>query len=105
MSSTKHKVTATELQRESGKVLKRVAVGHEHLVVERDGYPVAVMLPYDEYEALMRARASEQHRQLVVGMGQAVEDTGLTEEQILDELERAKRQVYQERYGRARSKA
>ena len=95
-------ITASELQRASGKVLKRVAVGKEHLVVERDGYPIAVMLAYPEYEQLMRDQAAAAHRELVIALGQEAERQGLTEEQLIRELEESKRKVHRERYGRAR---
>jgi prevent-host-death family protein len=58
-------IKASELHRAAGKVLKRVAINDEHLVVERDGYPVAVMIPYQEYEQLMRERATYQKREQV----------------------------------------
>ena len=95
-------VKASELQRASGKVLRRVAVGKEHLVVERDGYPVAVMMSYAEYEQLMRERALAWHRDLVHALGREVERQGLTEDQLMQELEESKRRAYKERYGRAR---
>ena len=95
-------VTASELQRASGKILRRASLGKEHLVVERDGYPVAVMLSYQEYEQLMRERALAAHRDLVVALGQEAERQGLTEEQLMKELEESKRRVYEERYGKAK---
>jgi prevent-host-death family protein len=58
-------IKASELHRAAGKALKRVAINDEHLVVERDGYPVAVMVPYQEYEQLMRERAAYQKREQV----------------------------------------
>ena len=93
-------ITASDLQRASGSVLKRVALGGEHLVIERAGYPVAVLLSYQEYEALMRERAVAAHRQSVIAMSQEAERQGLTEEQLVDELEDVKRQVFDETYGR-----
>ena len=95
-------VKASELQRASGKILKRAALGKEHLVVERDGYPVAVMMSYQEYELLMRERAAAAHRDLVIALGQEADRQGLTEEQLMTELEGSKHRVYQERYGKAR---
>lgn len=95
-------IKASELQRASGKILKRAALGKEHLVVERDGYPIAVMMSYQEYEQLMRERAVTVHRDLVIALGQEAERQGLTEEQLMAELEESKRKVYEERYGRAK---
>ena len=96
-----HIVTASELQRSSGKVLKRVAQENQHLIVERDGYRVAAMMPYPEYESLMRLRAVEAHRQLGRILGARVEQRGLSEKQLSDDLEAAKRQVHAERYPNA----
>jgi len=96
-----HIVTASELQRSSGKVLRRVAQDNQHLIVERDGYRVAVLVPYPEYEALMRLRASAAHRQLVRALGARAEQQGLTEEALSGDVEAAQRQVYAERYRNA----
>mgnify|MGYP001451346835 CR=1 FL=1 len=93
-------ITASDLQRASGSVLKRVALGGEHLIIERAGYPVAVILSYPEYEALMRERALTGHRELVIAMSREAERQGLTEEQLMAELEEVKRQVFEETYGR-----
>lgn len=93
-------ITASDLQRSSGSVLKRVALGGEHLVIERAGYPVAVLLSYAEYETLMREQRLTGHRELVIAMSQEAERHGLSEEQLTAELEEVKRQVFEETYGR-----
>ncbi|MCL4803931.1 MAG: type II toxin-antitoxin system prevent-host-death family antitoxin [Anaerolineae bacterium] len=93
-------ITASDLQRASGSVLKRVALGGEHLVIERAGYPIAVILSYQEYEALMRERALAGHRDLVVALSRDAERQGLTEEQLMAELDEIKHQVFEETYGR-----
>ena len=50
-------IRASELYRSGGKVLRRVAVGKESLIVESNGYPIAALLPYAEYEAFKLQRA------------------------------------------------
>lgn len=92
-------IKASELNRATGKALKRVALDDEHLVVERDGYPVAVMMSYQEYEQLMRERALTAHRELVRDLGQEAEKQGLTEEQLMADLEKDKQALYQEVHG------
>jgi prevent-host-death family protein len=92
-------VTASDLQRASGQVLKRVAVDKEHLVIERAGYPVAVILSYEEYEQLMRTQALEAHRELTIALNQEAERQGLTEEQLAAEIEEDKKAIFQEMYG------
>ena len=92
-------IAASELHRAAGKALKRVALQDEHLVVERDGYPVAVLLSYPEYEDLMHLRALAAHRELARALGQEADRQGLSEEQLMVELEEDKRAVYKEKYG------
>lgn len=97
--SKKVVINASELHRSAGKMLKRVALQDEHLVVERDGYPVAVLLSYPEYEDLMHLRVLAAHRELVRSLGQEAERQGLSEEQLMAELEKDKRAVYKAAYG------
>ncbi len=42
-------ISATELNRHSGETLKKVAIQGEHIMVERDGYPLAVIIPVQTY--------------------------------------------------------
>jgi antitoxin Phd len=46
-------VTATEIKNRLGQFLARVAV--EPVTIEKNGRPVAVLLAYEEYEALQRS--------------------------------------------------
>lgn len=96
-----HIATASELRRSSGKVLRLIAQDNQHLIVERDGYRVAAMMPYPEYAALMRLRASAAHRQLLRTLGARAKQQGLTEEALSEDAEAAKRQVFAERYRNA----
>ena len=45
-------ISSTQLQRNIGETLRRVFKDKQHLMVERDGLPVLVMLPVADYEAL-----------------------------------------------------
>ncbi|MEL7591839.1 MAG: type II toxin-antitoxin system Phd/YefM family antitoxin, partial [Anaerolineaceae bacterium] len=45
-------ISSTQLQRNIGDTLRRVFKDKQHLIVERDGLPVLVMLPIADYEAL-----------------------------------------------------
>ncbi len=92
-------INASELHRAAGKMLKRVALQDEHLVVERDGYPIAVLVSYPEYEELMHLRAVEAHQELAHALGQEAEQRGLSEEQLTAELEKDKRAIYKSTYG------
>lgn len=45
-------IKASEGHRTFGKLLKRIYNSDEHLIVERDGFPIAVMMSYQEYQQL-----------------------------------------------------
>lgn len=92
-------IKASELQRHSGKVLKRAANEGVHLIVERAGYPVAVMISFEEYEELMRDRARNALRESVLELGPEAERQGLSEEKLMEELDQIKKGVYQKTYG------
>lgn len=47
-------ISSTQLQRNIGATIRRVYRDKQHLMVERDGLPVLVMLPVADYEALRR---------------------------------------------------
>ena len=44
------KITATDLQRKSGQLLRRTFKDGEYFIIERAGYPVAVLIPMETYE-------------------------------------------------------
>ena len=92
-------IKASEGHRAFGKLLKRVYRSDEHLIVERDGFPVAVLMSYQEYQKLLRERALAAHREMVRELGEQAELQGLTEEELMAQLEEAKREVYRETYG------
>lgn len=52
-------IPATELNLRAGNVLRRVAVDREHVVIERSGHPIAIMLPIHDYQALMERAENE----------------------------------------------
>ena len=92
-------IKASEGHRAFGKLLRRVYSSNEHLIVERDGFPVAVLMSYQEYKQLMRERALAAHNEMVRELGEQAELQGLTEEKLMAELEETKKEVYRESYG------
>ena len=93
-------ITASEAHRGFGKLLKRVYRSDEHLIVERDGYPVAVLLSYQEYEKLRRDQAVAAFDVLSRGVGRDIKEQGITEEELMAEVEVAKQEIYNEQYGK-----
>lgn len=101
-------IPATTAHRQFGNLIKRVFSGGEHFIVEKDGLPVIVILSMAEYEELMQERQRQEQdkqerlkkfRKAARVIGEAVERTGLTEEEVIAKLEEAKEEVYQEYYG------
>lgn len=43
-------IPSTELNLRSGQVMRRVVVDREHIVIERHGFPLVVMIPFHEYQ-------------------------------------------------------
>lgn len=86
-------IQASELSRSSGKILRRVAVDKEYLIVEREGYPVAIIMPYEQ------PHSDNPLRDLVGVLGPEAERQGLTEARLAEELEASKRQVFEKQYG------
>ena len=93
-------IRATEGHRSFGSLLKRVYRSDEHLVVERDGFPVAVVMSYEEYNRLTGQRARQAFDHFSRALGQEIERQGITEEQVLDLVKETKEDLYKERYGR-----
>ena len=88
-------ITATEAKNRFGEVIRRVYKNGETLIVERGGLPVVVIMPVHNYRATSEQYFVRFSRQL----GRVAERQGLTEEQLLRELEKDKQAVYQEIYG------
>jgi len=52
-SPTVKVVTSTEAQNQFGAMLKRAYQSAEHLIIERDGIPVAALIPIADYQRLL----------------------------------------------------
>jgi prevent-host-death family protein len=97
-------IPATQAHRQFGDLVRRAFSGKEHFIVEKDGLPVVAILSMAEYEDLMKERERRekrlhQFRQLAREIGQEYERQGLTEEEVLAELEKTREEVYKEQYG------
>ncbi|MBU4225178.1 MAG: type II toxin-antitoxin system Phd/YefM family antitoxin [Chloroflexi bacterium] len=94
-------ITATELRRNFSVVVRRLCQKREHTVIESSGAPVAVILSMAEYDKLTaRRRAKSAFYDLSHNLGREVEKLGMTEEEFMADLEKTKRRVFSEQYGR-----
>ncbi len=92
-------VTASQGHRGFGKLLKRVYGSDEHLVIERDGFPMAVMMSYQEYEKMEQLKSEAALIRFGRALGQEVEAEGLTEEELLAQIKDTRKAFYNETYG------
>ena len=92
-------IQITELHRQLGKVIRKVALSDEHFVVEKGGLPVAVMMSMKEYERIVMDWRLKEFERLAKSLGEETERQGLTEEKLVKELEEDKRAIYEEIYG------
>ena len=95
-------VTTTEIRRNLSAVIRRLRKSHGHAIIQSSGAPVAVILSMAEYERLVarRRRAKAAFYDLSHNFGREVERLGITEEEFMADLEKTKRRVFAEQYGR-----
>ena len=53
-----HTITATQMHRKRGSILRRCSRNREHFIVEKDGIPIVAIIPIGEYEAEFSTRHS-----------------------------------------------
>ena|SRR5258708_2922058 len=109
MSSQKSMpVTVPANQANFTDLIHRATSGKEHFIVEEEGKPVVAIISKQEYDDLMQDHeAYEQDKQVRLkkfreaarSIGKAIEESGMTEEQLMEELEKDKEAVYQKYYG------
>ena len=98
--SSQRIITTTEIRRNFNSIIGRLRQHHEHAIVQRGGTPIAVLLPIAEYEQLLRYKRLMMFDQFTRDLGREVEKRGLGEEELMNELEETKREVFLEQYGR-----
>ena len=91
--------TATELRRNFTAIVQKIRRKREPAIIQSGGESVAVLLPMSEYENFLRYQRLAAFDNFARNLGRAVEKSGLTEEQLIEELEETKREVFREKYG------
>lgn len=104
-------IPSTFVHRKFAELSRRVFSGREHFVVEKEGMPIMAIISIAEYEEFMKEqeRKEQEERErderlqrferAARKFGTAVERSGLSEEQLLAELEEDKKTVHQRHYG------
>jgi prevent-host-death family protein len=91
-------IGATEARKNLSRLLNQVHRREEHLVVEKLGIPVAAVISIQDYEQYQRFLAQLMLKELGRKVGAEAERQGLTEEALLEELDRTRQEVFEERY-------
>jgi prevent-host-death family protein len=87
------------MRRHFGAIVQRLCKHREHAIIQSNGTPVAVLLPIAEYEQFLRDKRLKVFDEFTRQLGQEIEKRGLTEEELMNELEETKREVFLEQYG------
>ncbi|MBI2863365.1 MAG: type II toxin-antitoxin system Phd/YefM family antitoxin [Chloroflexi bacterium] len=82
-------IPATEVRNKLGRLLDRVCRSEEHIVVEKSGIPVAVIISMRDYEQYRRLLAKKSLDTLGPKLAQEAERQGLTEEGLQTEVRKA----------------
>ena len=53
-------IPSSTLQQKIGVILRRVAVDGEHITIERNSYPIVVIIPVGDYKSLLESRNTPQ---------------------------------------------
>jgi len=93
-------ISATEMRRNFGAIVRRLRKRREHTIIQSSGEPVAVLLSMSEYERLRARERLAALDDLGRNLGREIEKRGLSEEELMADLEKTKHQVFEERYGR-----
>ena len=93
-----HTISATDARIRFGEVIRRAYSGQEHLIVEKDGIPVVVILSVPDYEEMRTELKLERFERMSRAAGLDAEKQGLTEEALEKDLEEIRAQIYHESY-------
>lgn len=94
----KRVISTTEIRRNLSEVIERLHNRSEHAIIEKSGAPVAVLLSVPEYEQLLKYKRLAIFNRLTREIGEHVEQSGLSEQELMSELEETKQEVFKEKY-------
>ena len=94
-------ITATEMKRNFSAIIQRLRKRGEYAIIRRSGAPVAVLLSLEEFNRLAaRNRRKAAFHDFALNLGREVEARGISEEEFMAAIEKTKRRVFTEQYGR-----
>jgi prevent-host-death family protein len=102
-------ISATDVHRKFGDLVRRVFSGREHFIVEKEGLPVVAILSIPEYQELMREREQNQQdkerrlkqfEEAAKAIGEEIDKEGLSEEEVMEKVDQVRQRIHDEHYGR-----
>ena len=94
-------ITATEMKRNFSAIVRRLRRRREYAIIQSSGAPVAVLLSLEQFNRLVAySRRKAAFHDLARNLGREVERRGISEEEFMLDLEKTKRRVFTEQYGR-----
>jgi len=88
-----------EIRRNFGGVVQRLQKSKEYAVIQSNGRSIAVLLPMTEYKEFLHYKRLAIFKEFTRQFGQEIEKCGLTEDELMNELEKSKNEVFAEQYG------
>lgn len=82
------KIAITKARVNLGAVVKRVKTKKERFLIEKDGYPVAVLMDVDEYEDLLDMADEELKRDISISTAEFKAGKGRPAREHLEELKK-----------------
>src|SRR5258707_12151049 len=92
-------VSATQVQRKFGEIVRQVNRGSVHFIVEREGLPVMAIISMDEYQEFLREREQQEKdrderlqrfREAARQVRKKIEELVLTEEVLDAQIEQTR---------------
>ncbi len=97
----KKTITATEVRRNFNAVVRKLRKNRDHAIIQSSGAPVAVLLSMEEYERLIdHRRRKAVFQNFAYNLGREVEESDISEEKFMTDLEKTKREVFTKQYDR-----
>ncbi len=87
-------------------LVTRIKSGREHFVLEEDGQEVAAIISISEYRDLMhereqsqdRQRRLKQFREATRAIGEEIEQSGLSEDELMAHVEKVRQRMHDQGY-------
>jgi hypothetical protein len=99
-------VSATQVQRKFGDIVRRINRENVHFIVEKEGLAVMAIIPMTEYQEFIKEREEhekgrkerlQRFREAARRVGEKIEELGLTEEELDAQVEIARKEYHSQK--------